>query len=63
MKIDDLNSDQTMELYLACIVGDAALALELERLELSDQEDSLIDAQKLRPMLLDAVEEARRRGR
>ncbi len=60
MKIEELDSDQLMELYLGCVVGDAALAFELERLGLSDQEDSLLDAQRLRPRLLEAVDQERR---
>ncbi len=47
-------------LYLAAIVGVPHLAVELERLRLSSEDDSLADARGLRPLILEAVEEVRR---
>ncbi len=60
MKIEELGPGEAMALTCAGIVGTAELAWELERLNLSNQDDSLEDAASMRPVLLDVVEAARR---
>ncbi len=59
MGVAEIGPDEAMTLTCAGIVGTAELALELERLGLSDEDDSLLDAARLRPVLLDAVQAAR----
>jgi hypothetical protein len=48
-----------MTLYVAAIVGNAHLAVELQRLGLCAPDDALRDAERLRGMLLETVEAAR----
>lgn len=66
-ELPEIGREDAMACWLASLHGNAALALELERLGISDPEDSLENATKLRPMLLEAVErelaEARERNR
>jgi hypothetical protein len=60
--IEGMSEDDAMSLAAAAVVGEAHLALELERLGLSEQLESLDDARRLRRRLLDEVEKARRGG-
>jgi hypothetical protein len=55
-----LGSDEAVSLYLGAILGDAMLAVELERLGLSNEAESFEDARLLRLEILEAVEAARR---
>ncbi len=57
--IEDLTPEDRECLGLAATVGTAMLASELERLGLSDEEDSLLDASRLRPLVLAHIEAAR----
>ncbi len=60
-RIEDLDGDAVWTVYLGAVVGVAHLAAELERLGLASEDESLEDARQLRPMILEAVEAARRR--
>lgn len=53
---DPLGREGAMELWMSALSGVAELALALEKLGISDEEDSLEDAHRLRPTLLAAVE-------
>ncbi len=59
MRAEDLTSLDKEALGVAAIVGVATLAHELERLGLSDEQESLADARRLRPIVLALVEAAR----
>jgi hypothetical protein len=56
--IEEIARGEAWPLYLASLAGDMELALQLERLGLSDEEDSLVDARRLRPVLFASVEAA-----
>jgi hypothetical protein len=50
-----LGKDGAWRLWMASLCGTPDLALELELLGLSSEEESLDDARSLRPMILDAM--------
>lgn len=56
MRPAEIGPDEAMEVWLACLCGDAEVALELERLGIADEDDSLEVAGALRPMILEIVE-------
>lgn len=55
-----LNPDDAEALYVAAVVGAPYLALQLERLGISDPDESLQDARYMRRDLLETVERARK---
>jgi len=58
----EMDQDTAMQLYAAAVVGSPHLAVELERLGLSEPAESLQDARLLRRDLLEEVEKARKGG-
>jgi hypothetical protein len=60
MRIEEIGPSEAVELWLGALHGAPALARERERLSLSDEEDSLVNAQRLRPVILAAVDTARK---
>lgn len=62
MRLEDLLHDDLLRLGIAAVVGVPHLAHELEELGISGQEDSLDDARAIMPLVIDALEEARRDG-
>lgn len=59
-KMKDLAKQDWECLIVAGIVGEAELALEFERLELSSEHDSLQDARELRPYVMAGIAAARK---
>lgn len=57
-----VSPDDAEILYTAAVVGAPELALQLERLGISDPDDSLEDARHLRRDLLETVERIRGDG-
>jgi hypothetical protein len=55
-----IGQDEALTLYTAALVGAPYLALQLERLGLSDPSESLQDARLFRRDLLAEVEKARK---
>ncbi len=55
----NIKAEEAMTLYVAAIVGVAALALELRRLGLSEDGDELSDAKDLRTLILAEAEKSR----
>ncbi len=60
---EEIDQDTAMQLYAAAVVGSPYLAVELERLGLSEPADSLQDARRLRRDLLEEVERAKKEQR
>jgi hypothetical protein len=56
---DELGPDAAIVVWLACVHGGPALAFQLERLGMSDQDDLLEDAARLRLVILESAEGAR----
>ncbi len=54
----EIGPEETPHIYLAATIGNVRLALEHEDLGLSDEEDSLTDARRLRPIVLAIAEAA-----
>ena len=60
MRTEKITPEEAMELWMAALHGASALALELERLGICNPDESLENAQGLRPVVLDAAEAARK---
>lgn len=60
MRPEELDRSSAEALHCAAIVGDILLALELVRLGIVEQEEALEEAKALRPLILAAVDEAKR---
>lgn len=61
--IEALGEEDMQSVVTAAIVGHAELAVQFERVGLSDEDDSMEDAQGLRPYLMAAVEYVRKERR
>lgn len=59
--MEEIDQDEALILYTAAIVGSPYLAVELERLGLSEPSESLEDARRLRRDLLEEVEKAKKK--
>lgn len=60
---EKIDPDEALTLYAAAVVGAPYLALQLERLGISDHGESLEDARYLRHDLLETVDRMREDGR
>ena len=63
MTAPKVDPDDALTLYTAAVVGSPELALQLERLGISDPDESLEDARYMHRDLLETVERARKGDR
>lgn len=59
MSIEKISPEDAMALWCAALVSVRELAVTLERLGPADEDESLHEARRLRPRLLEAVEAVR----
>jgi hypothetical protein len=60
---DGIGEDEALTLYAAAVVGSPELAVQLERLGISEPHEALRDARYMRRDLLETVERARKECR